>query len=27
VVVAQKNDTSTEGITEGDALAFAIALG
>ena len=27
VVVAQKNDASTEAITEGDALAFAIALG
>lgn len=27
VVVAQKNDSSTSGITEGDALAFAIALG
>ena len=27
VVVAQKNDASSEAITEGDALAFAIALG
>ena len=27
VTVAQKNDASSSAITEGDALAFAIALG